>query len=350
MKSVKIFQSLFFILIPFSYLYSILMVMHRGIQRLKRREGERGNAKVVSVGNLSVGGTGKTPFVIYLARMFSKRGKKVAVVSRGYGRNSRERIIDLQRSSPQVDVGEEPSLMSLKTGLPIIVAKDKREGIDYSIEKYSPDIVILDDGFQSFSVERDIDIVLLDATDDPRDMFLLPAGRYREPFGSISRADIVVITKCKQTSRENVKRIVRRVRKYLPTSPLFSSSHVPVGFFEVAQKKKIPLSEIKKRRILSVSSLAKNHSFVSTLNGLGVNVVHSLFFPDHHRYSAREISLMNRLISSHSIGTIVTTEKDRYSILPYLDDLNAPLLSLQIEVSVEREDDLITSFLESGLL
>ena len=290
----------------------------------------------MSVGNLTVGGTGKTPFVIFLAELFKRSDKKVAIVSRGYKRKTKDKLIDIMSSSNNTKVGDEPWLISKRVTIPIVVSREKKEGCSYTIETYEPDIIIIDDGFQSFSIGRDLDILLLDATDNLEDSFVLPAGKLREPLSAIKRADIVVITRCNQAGKNQIQRILRRVRGYNRNIPIFLSSHNPLFLMKIPENSTFSPFYLKGKRILSLSSIGNNQSFLLTLKSIGLNIVQTLSYLDHHTYSIRDINRINRLVALHNIDTIITTEKDIYSLRFYVGELQVPLYSLAIELSLEE--------------
>jgi len=290
----------------------------------------------VSVGNLTVGGTGKTPFVIFLAELFNRNNKKVSVVSRGYKRRRRDRLIDIMTNSNNTKVGDEPWLISKRVTIPVVVSHDKKEGCSYIIETYEPDIIIIDDGFQSFSIGRDLDILLLDATDNFVDSFVLPAGRLREPLSAIKRADIVIITRCNQAGKNQIQRILRRVRRYSRHTPIFLSSHNPLFLIKIPENMTFSPFYLKGKRILSLSSIGNNQSFLLTLKSIGLNIVQKLSYLDHHTYSTRDINRINRLVALHNIDAIITTEKDMYSLRFSVGELQVPLYSLAIELSLEE--------------
>ncbi len=305
--------------------------------------------KLVSIGNLTVGGTGKTPFVIFLVQLFKSSDKKVAVVSRGYKRRDKNRLIDMMSDS-NADAGDEPWLIAKRGDVPVVVSRNKREGCDYAIDKYEPDVIILDDGFQSFSLEKDLDILLLDSTDNLLDEFLLPAGRLREPLGAIKRADVVIITRSDQAEKNQIQRILKRVRRYNLNTPIFLSVHHPLSLIKLPENNVLKLSSLKGERMLSLSGIGNHQSFLSTLKSIDLNVVHSVNYIDHHTYSKENIKRINRLVELHRINAIVTTEKDIYSLRHYINDLRVPVYLLQIELRLQELDEFKTLLQGKGLI
>lgn len=342
----KIFN---FLMLPFSFLYLFLLFIIKTLYRFGIIPRKKFRKKIVSVGNITVGGTGKTPFVIFLAKLFKRKDKKVVVVSRGYKRQSKDKLIVLRDNRENAEVGDEPWLIS-KKGIPVVISQDKRDGCTCAIDKYEPDIIILDDGFQSFSIERDIDILLLDATDNFLKSRLLPAGRLREPLGVIKRAGIIIITRCNQTSKKQIQKILKKVRKYSLNRPLFLSFHKPLLLSKIPGEKVLSPSYLKGKRILSLASIGNNQSFILTLKSLGLNIVYSMDYLDHHAYSKSDIERIKKLVDLHNIDSIVTTEKDIYSLRFYVDELNVPLYSLAIELSLEETERFEELLKAKGLI
>ena len=337
MNIYQLYRVFYFLLIPISYLYQFLQNIHKAAYRYRIIKQKGFSKKIVSVGNLTVGGTGKTPFVIFLVNFLKRADKKIVVVSRGYKRKGKNRLVDIRDKGDEIESGDEPWLIGKRTAVPVVVSRDKKEGLSYAIEKYEPDIIILDDGFQSFSIERDVDILLLDASDNFMDSMVLPAGKLREPLDAIKRADIVVITRCNQAKDNQIRKIERLVRRYSSAIPLFLSFHNPLSFVKIPENETVNLYNLKRKRILSISSIGNNKSFLLTLKSSGLNVIHSESYLDHHSYSMRDIKRIKRLVDEHTIDAIVTTEKDLYSIKDYVTKLPVPLYSLPIELSLENE-------------
>jgi tetraacyldisaccharide 4'-kinase len=340
----RIHKTFGFLLLPLSIIYGSVFFLIKCLYRFGIVNQFTYNTKIISVGNITVGGTGKTPFVIFIAHIIKKSKKRVAVVSRGYGRPEEDNVIDIN-SQDDREGGEEPWLIAKKSGVPVVVSSKKGSACTYAVTRYEPDIIVLDDGFQSFSIKRDIDIILLDATDDFLDYYLLPAGKLREPLSAIKRADIVVITRTDQSSGEKLKRIVRGIRGLNARIEIFTSSHKIVNLIKIPERKQIGIKDIEGKRILSVSSIGNNRSFVLTLRNAGVDIVHAQMYLDHHRYSKKDIEEIKKLINKHSVFAVITTEKDIYSLAKYAKDLGVPLYALTIEIQLsdaERFRSLLT--------
>ena len=296
---------------------------------------------IICVGNLTVGGTGKTPHIEYLIRLLS--GKyKVAVVSRGYKRKSKSLQV-VQANSDVNRVGDEPMQMKLKyPNTTIIVDKDRRNAIDYLLkqpEDKRPDVVLLDDGYQHRYVKPSLSILLMDSNRPIYEDMLLPAGNLREPFHRKDRASIVVVTKCGNNMQPIHFRIFANGLDLFPFQSLYFTNFVyhrlqPV--FPVINKETYSLEDIRKKQVLLVAGIASTKSLEEKLSRKTYNL-HTLFFPDHHFYDKDDINDIEKQFASLPDDKIViTTEKDavRLKALSYIsDELKENLYYLPIKVS-----------------
>jgi tetraacyldisaccharide 4'-kinase len=246
---------------------------------------------VISVGNLLVGGSGKTPFVILLGQLLRQRGVAFDVLSRGYARKSRGVLEVDPNGSPQ-QFGDEPLLIARRLGCAVIVGESRYQAGLYAEKKYGPQVHILDDGFQHRSLERDFDIVLL----TPEDLTdrLLPAGRLREPLSSLKRADSIVITDDMDASGKPAWRVTRSLEVSNPPDR-------PIVF----------------------CGIARPHKFVEQLRALNVEPVASKFYRDHHPYSAVDIDDLKAMRDSLGATGFVTTEKDAINLGPHIEALGS---------------------------
>ena len=258
----------------------------RGVLRPRRLAGP-----VVSVGNLSVGGSGKTPFVLLLGELLKQRGTKFDILSRGYGRQSKGvRIVD-PAGSPR-EFGDEPLLLARRLGVPVIVGEDRYQAGLASEQKFGPQLHLLDDGFQHRALARDFDIVLV-TPEDGRDR-LLPDGRLREPLSSLARADAVVLTGGATADR-------------LPLS----------GNLVWRAKRGILPQNIPEKPIV-FCGIARPKNFLLQLRTAGIEPVAEAFYRDHHAYSEQDIRDLIKLREQSDAGGFVTTEKDAINLGDHL--------------------------------
>jgi tetraacyldisaccharide 4'-kinase len=258
----------------------------RGTVRVRKLQGP-----VVSVGNLSVGGSGKTPFVLLLGELLTARGVKFDILSRGYGRQTRGIALVDPGGSPR-EFGDEPLLLARRLGVPVIVGEDRYEAGQFGERSFGPQLHLLDDGFQHRALARDFDIVLV-TPEDARDR-LLPAGRLREPLASLSRADAVVLTSGAPPESFPLNgKVVWRVRRGL------SLTHVP-------------------SRPVAFCGIARPHNFLLQLRTAGIEPVAQAVYRDHHAYTDRDIHDLLKLRQQSEAEGFVTTEKDAVNLGGYL--------------------------------
>ncbi len=292
---------------------------------------------VVSVGNLTVGGTGKTPLVAWLVRSLEAQGRRPAVVSRGYGGDAGRgpRIVssgDGPRMGPD-RCGDEPFLLARSLpGVPVIVGADRLAGAIVASE-IGADVVVLDDGFQHRRLARAFDLVLVDASNPFGNYRLLPAGILREPIAGVSRADAVLITRSRPG--ESLMVIERVVRRFNPRAPILRAAHRRVGFVDREGKAvSIP------RRVVAFCGIGSPATFADDLEREGLDLVALRVFGDHHRYSDDDLRGLSD--AARNVGAVlVTTEKDMARLSgdrPLA--LEVPLAALRIEAEVHDADAL----------
>jgi tetraacyldisaccharide 4'-kinase len=273
----------------------------RGIVRTRRLQGP-----VVSVGNLSVGGSGKTPFVLVLGELLTARGVKFDILSRGYGRRTRG-VARVDPGGLPRDFGDEPLLLARRLSVPVIVGEDRYEAGMFAEKSLGPQLHLLDDGFQHRALARDFDIVLV-TPEDARDC-LLPAGRLREPVTSTSRADAVVLTSgASSESFPSNGKLLWRVRRGI------SVTNVPA-------------------RPVVFCGIARPQNFLLQLRTAGIEPVAQALFRDHHAYSERDIQDLLKLRQQSEAEGFVTTEKDAINLGRFLDALQ-PLAVILVKMEL----------------
>ncbi|HET7317906.1 MAG TPA: tetraacyldisaccharide 4'-kinase [Nitrospirota bacterium] len=267
---------------------------------------------VISIGNITLGGTGKTPMVIAVARLFAESQRRPAVVSRGYGRrNESETLIISDGSTVLADAqsgGDEPVLIGTRlNGVPVIADRLRRRGAQVAVETFGCGIVILDDGFQHIQLKRDLDIVLVDAAEPFGNGRLFPAGVLREPVGALKRAHAVVITRAEtHGSLEELKKRIASVSD----ARIFTSVHRPVDLVHCRDSGRKPLSVLRGERVCAFSGIARPASFLDLLKTLGAVIAADRSYPDHHAFSRSDLAEVYKMSADHRAGMIVTTEKD----------------------------------------
>jgi tetraacyldisaccharide 4'-kinase len=278
---------------PFSTIYGAIVQTKNSLYDRGALKSHQLSAPVISVGNLSVGGSGKTPFVILLGELLKQRGILFDVLSRGYGRKTRGVLAVDPNGSPR-EFGDEPLLIAKRLACPVIVGESRYEAGLFAEKRFGPQLHVLDDGFQHRSLARDFNIVLI-APEDIGDQ-LLPAGRLREPLSSLGRTDAVVLTgdiqSCDLTLPTQVWRIKRRV-------DISGAPERPIVF----------------------CGIAKPQTFVEQLRAAGVQPAAEKSYPDHHAYTSSDVSQLRDLRDQNHSGGFITTEKDAINLGPLLSEL-----------------------------
>jgi tetraacyldisaccharide 4'-kinase len=272
---------------------------------------------VISVGNLSTGGSGKTPFVILLGELLKARRISFDVLSRGYGRRTRGVLLVEPGGLPR-DFGDEPLLIARRLQVPVVVGEDRYEAGHYAESRFGPQIHLLDDGFQHRGLARDFDIVLV-TPEDGRDS-LLPGGRLREPLQSLQRADAVVLTSgATAEAFPLANKTVWRVRRsILPQS--------------------VPL------RPVMFCGIARPQNFLLQLRAAGIEPVAEASFRDHHAYTEKDVHDLLQLQKRSEGGGFVTTEKDAVNLGGYLAAL-APLAVIRVKMELADADNAVDTML-----
>ena len=279
----------------------------------------------VSIGNLTWGGTGKTPFTLWLAQRFDEAGKKVGIVSRGYGRRSRGLRVVSEGAGPRIGVeeaGDEPTLLARRLPRAVVVVSERRIDGARRAAALGAELLLLDDSFQHLAIRRDLDIVLLDGA-DPLGGGLPPLGRSREPASALSRADLFVLTGGNSGGFEAAESLARRVH---PGAPVFHSRPRFSGW--VAESGGAARPDVAGSATIAVASIARPSRFLRTLREAGAAPAAFLTFRDHHFYSDRDLRRIEGAAREAGARAILTTEKD---LAKLAGRTSLPVLAARIE-------------------
>ncbi len=299
---------------------------------------------VISIGNITVGGTGKTPLVMSMAKGLMKRGIPVAILSRGYRRKrgGGPLVTDGQKIllSPE-EAGDEPFLMaSVLKGIPILVGKDRFKNGQWALDRFSIRGFLLDDGFQHLPLVRDLDIVLVDSQVGFGDNYLLPRGILREPLSHLKRADIFLLTRAEDP--QSLHPLEKILHQFNPTASIFHSDYEPTALISPDGKAVSP-HLFKGKRVVALSGIANPAHFSSLLKRCGMEVVRERIFPDHHRYTNQDLTSILEEVTK--IGFVVTTEKDLVKLKTFpVNPL--PLYALRIETKIQEEEGFYIKVME----
>lgn len=290
---------------------------------------------VLSVGNITCGGTGKTPITIDLAQRFIAGGVKVGILSRGYKRQSQKQTVVVSDGAGHYanceESGDEPYLIAKR--LPkavVLVGANRKASASLAVSHYGCQLLILDDGFQHFPLRRDVDLVLIDYNDEPENDSLLPSGRLREPLSALSRASSLVITKIPESyDKEKIERLELFLSRYTGDKPIDKCSFVASHL--VSQScVLLPVDALKGNSVVAVSALARPEPFHTLLTEKGANIIKSLSWTDHHWYTEDDMKAIETAAANASM--IITTEKDLVKMKPS-DRLAEKLYALRIETN-----------------
>jgi tetraacyldisaccharide 4'-kinase len=292
---------------------------------------------VISVGNITVGGTGKTPLVITLARGLMDRGIPVAILSRGYkGKGSSEPFVSDGRTvllSPE-ESGDESFLMAdaLK-GIPVLIGKDRFANGRLALQRFSVRGILLDDGYQHLQLHRDLNILLIDSQIGFGDRHLLPRGILREPLNQLYRAHLFLLTKVAHPQgSQPLERMLKEIHR---SSPIFHSHYEPLGLVGL-KGEWVDLPSLKGKRAIALSGIVNPEYFTFLLKKCGMEIVRQMIFPDHYLYSAKDLVSIEE--KSREVDWIVTTEKDMVKLKRMRID-HLPFGALRIEMKIWEEEE-----------
>ncbi|HEY8517854.1 MAG TPA: tetraacyldisaccharide 4'-kinase [Candidatus Binatia bacterium] len=323
-----------------------------GLRRLAFRAGllrqHRVSVPVLSLGNLTVGGTGKTPAALWLAEWLREQGERPAIVTRGYGGHLRGRVVTVGRDGKALydarEIGDEGVLLAERFAGPVVCGADRVAAAKMAIDQHGATVLILDDGFQHWRLARDLDVLLVDGRMGFGNGALLPAGPLREPLSALRRADAIVITKAKAGSR-----VAETLVRFAPGVPTFSAELKPRSLMvsEDGELLARPLGDLVGRKVVTVSAIAQPQSFYELLGQLEVRPVEVLEFPDHHQYTQADWQRITQ--AAHRAELVVCTEKDIVKLrrFPFA---RGGLAALRVDFALrERDEERFTELLKGRL-
>ncbi|MBM7622930.1 tetraacyldisaccharide 4'-kinase [Sporohalobacter salinus] len=328
-------------------IFKLVLKIRTKLYELGVKDSTKLDCTVISIGNITAGGTGKTPVAQFLARKFKERGRKPAILNRGYkaefdgeiGVVSDGRRIKMDSS----EAGDEAYMLAKSLpDVPVIIGSERAVTGKYAYQKFDSDMVILDDGFQHWGLERNLDIVVVDATNPFDNGYLMPRGTLREPLSNLARADVFFLTKVNQISKSQLKGIKSKLTEYNSTALVFETIHSPTYLRSLEDKKRDGSNlDLTGQQVMSLSGIGNPESFEETLSSLGAEVVNKVRFEDHHRYQTEEILDIFSCAAEEGIDLIITTEKDVVSMPPEVEnsilkqDIELKVLGIELEVLTE---------------
>ncbi|HPN37042.1 MAG TPA: tetraacyldisaccharide 4'-kinase [Melioribacteraceae bacterium] len=321
---------------PMSLIYSFIIktrnyFFNKGIFKVGRVK-----SKVISVGNISVGGTGKTPTVIYITKLLQQKGLSTAVLSRGYRRktNGYRFVSDGKKIFESVEnSGDEIILVAEECNTIAAVCENRFVGAKKIIEQANPDVIILDDAYQHRWIHRDLNILLFDqrflGDNKTYQQKMLPIGLLREPFSESKRADMIVINR----KFSEAKQINNSITKYFGDIPVFYVGYKANHFIDIKNHSKYEIKEFIGQISLVICGIAKPHSFIAALESIGIDVSNKIIFVDHKDYDLKEISMIRKKFYETNSYSVITTQKDAVKLKHFsreLDDIDIYYLHIDL--------------------
>lgn len=323
------------LLVPFALLYvAIVTLRNKFYDWHIFRSHKIPNCTVISIGNITIGGTGKTPAVEFLAKYLTAKGKKVAVLSRGYQRESKGTLLVTNGqtifANPR-NSGDEPYLLARHlSNVPIVTEGDRYKGGMFLKKKFNPDYLILDDAFQHRKIYRDLDIVLIDSLNGLKNQFPLPRGVLREPLKGLTRADVIWLTRVDQTNE--ISSVVCSITKRTAV-PIIKTIHQPQSLYSLSTEKQFRLESLKSRKVFIFSGIGNPDAFHNTIAKLQADIKGNLLFKDHHKYNRSDLRKIDSKAQQSNAEWTITTEKDALRIYE-LPVLKIPIFYLKIELKI----------------
>ncbi len=329
------------LLYPFVPVYWMLSAIRNYFFDKGIFQSKKVNATVISVGNITIGGSGKTPATIFLTEMLKNEGNKVGVLSRGYGRSSKgfifvsdgNKILTIVENS-----GDEIYHTVMDCKVPAAVCENRVEGAEKLIDQTGIDTLVLDDAFQHRWIFRNIDLVLMDqrflVEGNTISKTLLPVGLMRESFNSLKRADAIIFNRKFMDRKE----LSAELKKRIPEKPVFHAYYKAISFIDLKTKAEYSLEEFKGQKSLVVSGIANPKSFLNVLSQTNVDTSNKLIFRDHKNYTINDVQEIRKKFYTTNSHSVVTTEKDAVKLTSYaveLDDIDIFYLKIKMKMDDE---------------
>lgn len=333
------------LLFPFVPAYAMVIAVRnylfdKGIFKSRKAE-----AKIISVGNLTVGGSGKTPLVIYVSNLLNSKKRKVGVLSRGYGRKTSGYLLvsdGKEIKSSVEDCGDEIYLTVMECNVPAAVSENRVDGANKLVKEAGVEAIVLDDAFQHRWIYRDLDLLIVEQKflicGKRSSFYMLPTGDMREGFSSASRADAVILNR-KFSSKSDIP---EKFNKFFESKKVFTAHYKPVGFADVKTHSFYPISEFEGQKSLVVCGIANPYSFLNALKQNNISTLDNLIFKDHKKYCDKEIQKIRKEFYSVNAHSVITTHKDAVKLAQFseqLDDIDIYYLKIELEFDDKKEFD-----------
>ncbi len=345
-----------------SYLYKFGVCCKLNMYESGLLKREKLNCCVISIGNITVGGTGKTPTAQQVATIIKSMGYRVVILNRGY-RSHWGKELGVVSDGNKIfmtayEAGDEAYLMA-KTlpGIPVIIGKNRALTGRYAVDKLKAEVIIMDDGYQHWQLERDLDMVLIDTLNMFGNGCLLPRGTLREPLSNLARGDLFLLTKTDQSSKLNRIQLRNVIDKYNSQAPVVESVHHPKNFVEIADWYKgivenfKELDELRGKDVMVFSAIGNPSSFEQTLSSIGLNILEAVRYPDHHDYGMLEMQYINERASSLKAVAMIATAKDAVKIPTEFiySSREIPLYILNMDICITEGLDKFKEYIDNAI-
>ncbi len=350
------------ILYIFSLIYGLLVNIKLAGYKYGIFQKQKLDCFVISLGNVTVGGTGKTPTAQRLARDIRDMGYRVVILNRGYRAKWHGEVgivSDGKRlHMDAAEAGDEAYMLAKHLPeVPVLIGAERAKTGRYAMEHFGAEVAILDDGYQHWQLERDLDILLVDAVNVFGNGYILPRGTLREPISHISRADICLMTKVDQAAAGSCDYIRETVHRYNPEARIVESIHQPRCFIPLTEwyvniaSQGIDIAQMRGKRIMAVSAIGNPASFEQTLSDLGAVIIESLRYPDHHDYAMSEMTDIFQQAENAGAEAIVITEKDAVKIPADVarEKWSIPIYVICVEVNFQKGSEGLADLLKKRL-
>jgi len=310
-----------------SLFYFLGLSIHRGLYEMGILKCRRLPRPVISIGNITWGGTGKTPLVEYIARFYLDKGKAPLIVSRGYGQD------------------ESKELASKLSEARFAIGKNRWHEAQKAQQAKPADVFLLDDGFQHWPLCRDLDIVMVNALNPFGNFSLLPRGILREPLQSLKRASLIVLNDVNLKSRKEVEEIKAKILAVSPQVQLVEAFHEPLYFYRPNSRVRVALERMKEKKVTVFTGVGMPRSFQLLLSQLGVKVIRTFEFCDHHRFSKQELEEIRKMKDLSESDDVITTEKDFFRCRDLVAKVLNPLV-LKVRIRISTGEPVLHEMLE----
>ena len=354
------------LLAPAAFLYKAGVTFRHRLFDWGILKSEKFDIPVICIGNITVGGTGKTPTAQRVAMMIKNMGYRVVILNRGY-RSHWDKELGVVSDGRKIymtsyEAGDEAYLMAkMMPGVPVVIGKNRDVTGKYAVENLHAEVIIMDDGYQHWQVYRDLDIVLVDTLNLFGNGCLLPRGILREPLSHLNRADMFLFTKSDQSSQLTRTALTENIRQYNTKAPIVESIHHAMNFVEIAdwykgiQQNPIGLENLKGKKVMIFSAIGNPSSFEQNVSGCGLEILEAIRYPDHHDYGMLEMQYIGERASELAADALITTGKDAVKIPTEFIYFNReiPLYVMNMDIMMIKNEtvfnETLTQVVETSL-